>query len=69
MKYRFVLLLNLIITSAICQSSNLDKFIAMTNHMKSNQDSITGVKPAPLKTAGDWSPKCSGKVACYTEPT
>ena len=56
MKYLFFLLLNLTITSAICQSSNVDKFIAMTNQMKSNQDSITGVKPTPLKTVGAWSP-------------
>lgn len=56
MKYLFFSLLNFIITSAICQSSNLDKFIAMTNQIKSNQDSITGVKPDALKTVGDWSP-------------
>ena len=56
MKYLFFLPLNLIMTYAICQSSNFDNFIAMTNQMKSNQDSITGVEPGVLKTVGDWSP-------------
>src|SRR5450755_4628900 len=57
MKYLlFFFVNNLIVTSAICQSSKLDQFIAMTNQMNSIQESVTGVKPSALKTVGDWSP-------------
>jgi hypothetical protein len=52
----FLLLNNLAFASAICQSSKLDKFIAMTNQMNSEQELVTGVKPSALKTVGDWSP-------------
>ena len=45
-------------TSAICQSSKLDRFIAFTDRdsSASAQESTTGVKPAALRTVGKWSP-------------
>lgn len=56
MRFLSLLLMNyFIVASAICQSSNLDKFIAMTWQMKCDQEQVTGVKPATLKTVGDWS--------------
>ena len=55
MKQLLFLPLQLIVAFGICQTSNFDKFIVLTNTMISSQDSITGIKPAPLRARGDWS--------------
>ncbi len=57
MKYLSLFLCGFLISaSAFCQTSWLDENINLINSRTSPQETINGVKPAPLKQIAEWSP-------------